>query len=57
MCSLICEIVLNFDFKIAFGEVEFTFSYSVEFKGDIMDLLENFQWGLWSGYWFGHLLK
>ena len=50
-------MVLNFDFKIALGEVELTFSYSVEFKGDIMDLLENFQWGLWSGYWFGHLLK
>ena len=57
MCSLICEIVLNFDFKIALGEAEITFSYSVEFKGDIMDLLENFQWGLWSGYWFCHLLK
>lgn len=42
--------MLGFKFTIALEMVEITFSFSVDYKGEIMDLLKNFQWGVLRGY-------
>jgi len=50
-------MISGFKFEFALDKVEITLSFSFKIKGEIMDFLRSFQWGVSRGYPVGYSLN